>query len=451
MRYARRYRGKAGRSWRLRCWKSQKSRYRVRIGSGRVKERLLKLTEHRTSPACQLSPGERDVLLTVGKIGVSPTPGLEGHYDLTPSSWVGSIDMEGLSVVIRPKLPIISVLFLLSYVMDRKHWPGSESVFSEEDGLLEAIVPSFAAQVGRATALGVLQGYVTVEDALFTVRGRVRFDDQIRRRYGVFPPAEVKYDEYTEDIEENRLLKAALTRLGRMRIRAEWSRKSLRAFDLLFQPVSLVEYHPWSLPDVEWNRLNKRYRPAVELAKLVLRATSFDLSHGSVRASAFLVDMNAIFEDFVLVALREALGLSEWVLVQGAKGKKLVLDRSGRVHLEPDVSWWEGQECVFVGDVKYKRVNAVGVKHPDLYQLLAYTVATELPQGLLIYAAGEEVPVRHEVVRLGNVLEVVTLNLRGSPDEVLGQMAWVAEIVRRQKVAGEGVLMAQRRVVIPSH
>jgi 5-methylcytosine-specific restriction enzyme subunit McrC len=409
--------------------------------------RLLTLTEHKTSIACQLSPGERDVLLTVGKVGVSPTPGLEGHYDLTPSSWIGSIDMEKLSVVIRPKLPISRVLFLLSYVMERKHWPGSEFAFGEEEGLLEAIIPGFAAQVRKATAQGVLQGYVTEEDALLTVRGRVRFDDQIRRRYGVFPPAEVRYDEYTEDIEENRLLKAALARLGRMRIRAEWSRRALRAFDLLFQPVSLVEYQPWALPQFDWNRLNERYRPAVELAKLVLRATSFELSHGGVRASAFLIDMNSIFEDFVLVALREALGVSEWVLVQGAKGKKLTLDQGGRVDLEPDISWWVGQECVFVGDVKYKRVNAAGIKHPDLYQLLAYTVATGLPQGLLIYAAGEDAPVRHEVVRLGKVLEVVTLDLSGGPQEVLEQIAWVGDIVRRQKAAGEKAVRAMAPLV----
>ena len=30
---------------------------------------------------------------------------------------------------------------------------------------------------------------------------------------------------------------------------------------------------------------------------------------------------------------------------------------------------------MLVGDLKYKRVNVEGVKHPDLYQLLAYATA----------------------------------------------------------------------------
>jgi hypothetical protein len=71
-------------------------------------------------------------------------------------------------------------------------------------------------------------------------------------------------------------------------------------------------------------------------------------------------------------------------------------------------------------------VSAAGIKHPDLYQLLAYTVAADLPCGLLLYAAGEGEPVVHEVVEVGKRLEVVTLDLSGNPDEILEQVAGVA-------------------------
>ena len=43
--------------------------------------------------------------------------------------------------------------------------------------------------------------------------------------------------------------------------------------------------------------------------------------------------------------------------------------------LRPDLSWWEAKKCVFVGDVKYKKLAPAGFKHGDLYQMLAYTVA----------------------------------------------------------------------------
>ena len=105
----------------------------------------------------------------------------------------------------------------------------------------------------------------------------------------------------------------------------------------------------------------------------------------------------------------------------------------GRVALEPDFSWWQAKRCCFLGDVKYKRVNVPGIKHPDLYQLLAYTVATDLPNGLLVYAAGEGKPRTHEVVILGKRLEVVALDLAGTPEEVLGQIDTLADRIVRLK------------------
>jgi 5-methylcytosine-specific restriction enzyme subunit McrC len=168
----------------------------------------------------------------------------------------------------------------------------------------------------------------------------------------------------------------------------------------------------------------------VALARLVLRAASFDLAQGGVQAAAFLVDMNEVFEDFVAVALREALGLAERVFPQGARGRWLRLDEAGAVGLKPDLSWWEGSSCTFVGDAKYRRVSAAGVENADLYQLLAYAVAADLPGGLLVYAAGEGAPVTHQVVHVGKRLEVTMLDLGGSPEGILTQVHRLARQVR---------------------
>ena len=90
--------------------------------------------------------------------------------------------------------------------------------------------------------------------------------------------------------------------------------------------------------EVVFTRLNEHYRPAVELACLILRSTSFEIGRGAVAARSFLIDMNALFEDFVIIALRETLGLREYEFPQGAKGRSLNLDSDRKVHLEPDLS-----------------------------------------------------------------------------------------------------------------
>lgn len=235
-------------------------------------------------------------------------------------------------------------------------------------------------------------------------------------------------------VELNRILRAAVVRLLRLRTRSGRHTGALRRLDDRLSAVSLVAYDGRRLPNVPWDRLNARYRPAVELALLILRSTRLELRHGDVAASAFPADMNDLFEDFVVVALRDALGVSDRVLIQGKRGRfqrRLNLDEAGQIGLEPDLSWWEGAVCRFVGDVKYKRLPPAGFQHADLYQLTAYAIATDLPSGLLIYAAGEEPPGSHVVVHLGKRLDVATLDLTGEPETVLGEVRRLARSIHR--------------------
>lgn len=392
--------------------------------------RRLTLREYQTEPQVKLSAQERDALIrSMPSLTMTPSVGLEGHYDLTPSSHVGAVEVGPLSVAVMPKIPVSRVLFLISYALDPANWSCGGFDFGEERSLTEAIIPGFVRQLQRALRRGVLEDYRTEEASLMTVRGRLRIGDQLRKRFGAAPPAEVAYDEFTEDIEENRLIKAALNRLGSMRIRNRLLRRSLRRFDSALERVGLVRYDPHSIPEIRYTRLNEHYRPPVELARLILRSDSYELRHGAVRGTSFLVDMNRVFEDFVVVALREALGVSEHSFPQEARGRQLFLDSAHRISLEPDISWWEGGGCAFVGDVKYKALSESGVVHSDLYQLLSYVIACDLPGGLLVYGSGGEA-LTHNIERAGRKLEVVSLNLSSPPEQILRSVEDLAEVVR---------------------
>ena len=75
-------------------------------------------------------------------------------------------------------------------------------------------------------------------------------------------------------------------------------------------------------------------------------------NEGVTRAAGFLMDMNRVFQDFVTLALREALGLSDRTFRSDSGIRGVTLDEGGSVELKPDLSWWDGQDCTFVGDAK---------------------------------------------------------------------------------------------------
>jgi 5-methylcytosine-specific restriction enzyme subunit McrC len=394
--------------------------------------RTLTLPEYRQLLDVHLDEDDLKALAPFCPKQLAVTPSFTSSgYDLSATSWVGTIRTPGFALALEPKVTIPRLLFLLSYTLDPKRWRDVPFDYQPTDSLVEAVIPGFVHQVRRAVWQGVQQGYLTQADALSTVRGRVDFGQQLRRRHGRLPPVEVVYDEFTEDILENRLLKAAIHRLRRLQLRSPVSRSALRTLGSAFERVTLAQFDGRRLPEVTYTRLNEHYRPAVELARLILRATSFDLSHGRARSSAFLVDMNSVFETFVTVALREALRADERTFPTPHMAPPLRLDDRRRVRLEPDLTWLHDGSRIFVGDVKYKRLRAAGYLHPDLYQALAYTVATNLDDAMLIYAAGEVEDATHHVSHVGKRLHIRTLELSAPPDAILNQVQHLAAEVRQ--------------------
>ncbi len=148
-----------------------------------------------------------------------------------------------------------------------------------------------------------------MEESALVVRGRLREAEQIRRHFGRTPPVEIVHDAYTADTAENRILRAAAERLlrlpgvpGPVRRRLAHQRARLADAQPLVRGQELPRWQP--------SRLNSGYQPALRLAEAVLRGTSPEHRPSGadpLTVDGFLFDMNQLFEDFVTVALDEAL------------------------------------------------------------------------------------------------------------------------------------------------
>ncbi len=403
--------------------------------------RQIDLQEHDDSEPHALSIEARDALSSRElSIAVRPAPGESDKYILRPGSTVGALEIGGLSVLIQPKIGIPKLVSLACYAMRMYK---SQDIrlfdFKEDETLPDTLALALVAAARRAFSRGLLHGYKRREEALHTIRGRIRFNEQIRRRFGVPLPIEVRYDEFTDDILENRLVKAAVMRLGAMRLRSPDARRGLGWIAGMLDGVTPEDFAPSNVPDVSFDRLNEHYRGVIGLSRLILRHSAFEAGRGQVRASGFLMDMNVVFEEFVMVALREALGLSDHVFLKrniDSLDEPVDVDKAGKVGLEPDLTWWDSDVCTFVGDAKYKRFRGERVPNADLYQLLAYATALDLPGGLLIYAKGEADEVVHKVRHSGKMLEVAALDLSVEFEDILARVDELAEKVKelRDKV-----------------
>lgn len=352
---------------------------------------------------------------------------VEVHYRAGERAAISARRKVGVSrigttvVRINPKLPIQRIMFLLGFARERG-WRSGAVPFAVADELLPAIADAYLRQVEPALETGVLQGYREIEDALTVVRGRIREQDQLRQQFGIPLPLLVRYDDFSTDIVENRLLRTAAVRLVRLPGLDGPTRSRLRHIATTLSGADLLPART-GVPSWQPTRLNERFHLALWLAELVVRHTMIDLPRGNVHADGFIVDMAKVFEDFVTVALGGALAA---VAGRCVGQRQEYLDEGQMVSMNPDLTWIVDDAPAAVIDAKYKAEKPAGFPNADVYQMLAYCTALRLPVGHLVYAKGNEAA-RSAVVRHAGIeIRCHTLDLDASPSNLRTQVSELA-------------------------
>ncbi|MFB6361139.1 MAG: restriction endonuclease, partial [Halobacteriales archaeon] len=172
------------------------------------------------------------------------------------------------------------------------------------------------------------------------------------------------------------------------------------------------------LDRIELNRLVSHYTDLLRLTKLVLRSIYVqELRSGSRSSYALLVSMNSIFEKAVERGAKEAVSdWSGWTVDGQASSLGLVTGGKRRFTIRPDVVIRnEDGRPIVVGDAKWKlhepESNSPEPSNEDLYQLIAYELAHDVP-GLLFYPEQEgRISSKYHIQRL-HELHTVEIPLR---------------------------------------
>ncbi len=374
----------------------------------------------------RLTRGELNELLTAKNlVGVSPLPG-DGAYELRAGSTVGTVVLPSLRLLIRPKVGIANLFYLLGFGASVTRWGEGQFPYEQDPDLFRAVAWVFEAEVGRALAQGLVRGYQPRSETLTTLRGRIDVTGQMRLRQGRPYPLECGFEEYTEDTDLNRIVKAAHRRLLQIPALDARLAQRLRHRYRAFDAIASVEYPPGSVPDLAFTRLNRHWESAGRLARIILQQQSLRDREGTVVGTTFCVDMNALFERFVETIVREEARRAGLRLVPQAPRQL-----STKILTRPDLVLRGGGRDLAVADVKYKELKPGKWPHADLYQMLAYCVSLGLPSGLLIYASERPLET-HEVENAGVYLRIVGVGTTGAPKDLESQTRRAAQRLARE-------------------
>ncbi len=219
--------------------------------------------------------------------------------------------------------------------------------------LTPLLVLHFITLLERLVKHGLKKDYVIREENLKAkVKGRILFSKHLqknifqRRDDRVF----CQYQEYTEDIPENRLLKKALLFAKHVINSYESLKKQLEHTQIKqrlnhlesrFQFVS-DDIEPYQIQHLSTNKLFRDYREAIRVAKMLLRRFDYSIAKAASepqKTPPFWIDMARLYEMYVYSKLSAAYGSEIAFQVKG--------------HFSTAVDFIKRDELIIL-DTKYK-------------------------------------------------------------------------------------------------
>lgn len=386
------------------------------------------LVEH-SDTTLPLAPEDVAHLLGIGGRWIAVRPAPAGVLTLNPGSTVGVLRLpSGLQLELRPKVPLRNLLWMLSEVHDLPFRTLPEQVALERfEQVIELVADAFARLVERRIDLGLYRDYIEEEDDLPAVRGRILVAQDIHRNAILRHRTWCRYTTYAWDIPENQVIRQVVHLL------AGWglSRPLTGRLLALDGQMDAITHGRFTAADVDrfvYTRQSQDYRPIHRLCRLFLEGASLAEDRGAVPFDGFLLDMNALFERFVTRGLAERLPPPLRLSAQHATP----LDVGQSVAMRPDIVLQRNGAVVLAGDCKYKALGAGEHRHHDLYQLLAYTTALDVPNGVLIYPRHlVDIATAITVRNTGHRLRETTIDLGGPPTHVRAELDALAARVAR--------------------
>jgi 5-methylcytosine-specific restriction enzyme subunit McrC len=266
---------------------------------------------------------------------------------------------------------------------------------------LEMLTDLFAIELMIQLQQGFHQDYVRREDMLPYIRGRWNIARQFVHQPDLAQGLDVSYDDYSPDTLLNRVFHLTVERL-QLVARNPQTRQRLANLIIWLSPVQLpAQLHTTDLDRVEFTRLNERFQPAFQLARLFLEGQTIQLMAGGQRAFAFVFDMDRLFEQFVASLLetqRRRILPEGWadsqIELQGGTPKKYLIQPPNPAekplfHLKPDILLKSLGSTRLIIDTKNKALSLLqpyrSVAEGDAYQMLAYATQFSCSNVLLLY------------------------------------------------------------------
>lgn len=320
-----------------------------------------------------------------------------GKKVISAKNYVGLITMnDGTTIEILPKLDnandseIIKVFRdMLSTVRDIPYKPfNSSNVKSDKMTLFEIFIRMFLTEVGRLIKRGLKHGYVHYEENALFLKGKIDFNQQIKKNLIHKERFYIEYDDFQANRPENKIIKSTLLYVKQKSHEAGNLRDCERYLKYFSDIDESVNYEN-DFAQYTANRNMMEYDQILKWCRIFLLNNSFTAFHGSDVAFALLFPMERLFESFVANRVKHHLDMTKYRV--SAQDKRYYLfDSPKKFSIRPDIVVYnENTKERVILDTKWKMLSPqypnYGISQGDMYQMYVYHKKYNAKKVVLVY------------------------------------------------------------------
>ncbi len=311
----------------------------------------------------ELTPSDRKLVENLQESKLLTIREARRGIEISSFNYIGTARFANFEVVIEPKIcikPNLPILIAYVFEFDNLKMPKAEASFAPDNSyLIDILIDFFYKEFKHLMAQGMLKSYVTHQDDIQFLRGRLLLQYQLDHMAKKRPMFACEFDELDYNNVENRILLYCLDLCSRITQSPKLKKDSRLLARQLSGVIQYVKVRPEDF-DIQYTRLNKHYETLHNLAKLIIDSTGIWNFSGKNMLGSFFLDMNYIFERFVTKLFEKYHPYD----VQSQKSRRAWNTKEGWKYIRPDILL----DSRIVVDVKYKKQ----LHHDDLYQIGFY-------------------------------------------------------------------------------
>ncbi len=313
------------------------------------------------------------------------------HNGVVFRQFVGVIQVDGLTIEILPKIDryepeknktkwqkvLIEMLRVTKKLKIQQ--VGQANVSRQSIHLLDIYFEWFLNEVQLLIHQGLIKQYYKETGNVKALKGKLEFAGHINKNLVHKERFYTTHQVYDRDHLIHQILAQALDIIAHLS-KGTYLYSQCKTVQLDFPEVKAIKASENTFSKVPKSRKTAPYETALSIARLIILNYAPNISSGSEQMLALLFDMNSLWEEYVLIRLKQTCQNLD-MEVYGQNSKPFW----NGITIRPDIILKKNNEVVLVIDTKWKNIDQSQPSTHDLRQMYVYNDYWKTTKSLLLY------------------------------------------------------------------